>query len=138
MDHQLQFQHLLWMPGRLTAVTASISTTLDIAVDSGTDDGVRLGTDTLTFTGGTGIDTSVSGDTVTFAIDSTSATLTGSQTLTNKTITSPNVSGLTLTDSSIVFEGSTNDANETTLTVTDPTADRTITLFVLLLVQFHC
>ncbi len=115
--------------GRLTAAgTASISTTLDIAADSGSDDGVRLGTDTLTFTGGTGIDTSVSGDTVTFAIDNTVATLTGSQTLTNKTLTAPNVSGLTLTDSSIVFEGSTNDANETTLTVTDPTADRTITL----------
>ena len=29
---------------------------------------------------------------------------------------------------SIIFEGSTADANETTLTVTDPTADRTITL----------
>src|SRR5210317_2540193 len=115
--------------GRLTAAgTATISTTLDIAADSGTDDGVALGSDTLTFTGGTGIDTSVSGDAVTFAIDSTVATLTGSQTLTNKTITAPNVSGLQITDSSIVFEGSTNDTNETTLTVTDPTADRTITL----------
>jgi hypothetical protein len=49
-------------------------------------------------------------------------------TLTNKTITSPLVSGLAITDSSIVFEGSTADTNETTLTVTDPTADRTITL----------
>ena len=29
---------------------------------------------------------------------------------------------------SIVFEGATADAHETTLTVTDPTADRTITL----------
>jgi hypothetical protein len=29
---------------------------------------------------------------------------------------------------SLVFEGSTNDGNETTLTVADPTADRTITL----------
>ena len=28
----------------------------------------------------------------------------------------------------IVFEGATADANETTLTVTDPTADRTVTL----------
>jgi cytoskeletal protein CcmA (bactofilin family) len=28
----------------------------------------------------------------------------------------------------LIFEGSTNDGNETTLTVTDPTADRTITL----------
>jgi hypothetical protein len=51
----------------------------------------------------------------------------GTQTLTNKTLTSPVVSGLTLSDSSIVIEGSTADAFETTLTVTDPTADRTIT-----------
>jgi hypothetical protein len=50
------------------------------------------------------------------------------QTLTNKTLTSPTVSGLTLSDASIVFEGTTADAFETTLTVTDPTADRTITL----------
>ncbi len=53
---------------------------------------------------------------------------TDTQTLTNKTLTSPTVSGLTLSDSSIVFEGATADAYETTLTVTDPTADRTITL----------
>jgi len=31
-------------------------------------------------------------------------------------------------NNSLVFEGSTNDANETTLSITDPTADRTITL----------
>ena len=31
-------------------------------------------------------------------------------------------------DTSIIFEGATDDAYETTLTVTDPTADRTITL----------
>ena len=50
-----------------------------------------------------------------------------SETLTNKTITSPVVSGLTLSDSSIVFEGSTADSFETTFAITDPTADRTIT-----------
>ena len=49
------------------------------------------------------------------------------QTLTNKTLTSPVVTGLTLNDSSIVIEGATTDAFETTLTITDPTADRTIT-----------
>ena len=41
------------------------------------------------------------------------------------------VTGLSATnkfDASIIFEGSTADAYETTLTVTDPTADRTITL----------
>lgn len=34
---------------------------------------------------------------------------------------------ITITGSSIVFEGATADAHETTFTVTDPTADRTIT-----------
>jgi len=58
----------------------------------------------------------------------TVALLTATQTLTNKTLTAPTVSGLSLSDSSIVIEGSSADANETTLTVTNPTADRTITL----------
>jgi hypothetical protein len=53
--------------------------------------------------------------------------LTSTSTLTNKTLTSPVVTGLTLNDSSIVFEGATANDFETTLTVTDPTADRTIT-----------
>ena len=58
---------------------------------------------------------------------------TNTQTLTNKTLTSPTittptVSGLILSDGSIVLEGATADAHETTITVTDPTADRTITL----------
>ena len=41
------------------------------------------------------------------------------------------VSGITATnkfDTAIIFEGATADAYETTLTVTDPTADRTITI----------
>jgi hypothetical protein len=50
------------------------------------------------------------------------------QTLTSKTLTSPAVSGLTITDGSIVVEGSTPDDFETTVTFTDPTADRTITI----------
>ena len=56
------------------------------------------------------------------------STASKTETLTNKTITSPVVSGLALSDSSIVFEGSSADDNETTLTVTNPTGDRTITL----------
>ena len=35
----------------------------------------------------------------------------------------------------IVFEGGTSNSNETTLTVVDPTADRTITHFQMLQVQ---
>ncbi len=110
---------------------------LDITSDSGTI-AIDLDSETLTIAGGTGIDTSGSSNTITVAVDSTVATLTGSQTLTNKTLTSPTINtptitnltatNLTLTDSSIVFEGATADAHETTLTVVDPTADRTITL----------
>ena len=48
--------------------------------------------------------------------------------LTSPTITTPTITGLTLNDSSIVFEGSSADAFETTLTVTNPTEDRTLTL----------
>ena len=57
---------------------------------------------------------------------------TDTQTLTNKTltaptITNPNISGAGV-DASIVFEGATPDAFETTLTVVDPTQDNTITM----------
>ena len=55
------------------------------------------------------------------------------QTLTNKTLTAPTISNPTITgtsgvETSIVFEGATADAYETTLTVVDPTQDNTITL----------
>ena len=62
---------------------------LDFQADSGGALSIDLDSESLTFTGGTGIDTSGSGNAVTFAIDSTVATLTGSQTLTNKTLTTP-------------------------------------------------
>ena len=55
-------------------------------------------------------------------------TETSASTLTNKTLTSPVITGAIFNDGSIVFEGATADASETTLSVTDPTADRTITL----------
>ena len=110
---------------------------LDITSDSGTI-AIDLDSETLTIAGGTGINTTGSSNTITIAIDSTVATLTGTQTFTNKTLTSPTINTptitnltattLTLTDSSIVFEGATADAHETTLTVVDPTADRTLTL----------
>ena len=62
---------------------------LDFQADSGGALNIDLDSETLTLTGGTGIDTTGSGNAVTFAIDSTVTTLTGSQTLTNKTLTSP-------------------------------------------------
>jgi hypothetical protein len=54
------------------------------------------------------------------------------QTLTNKTLTAPTITNPSISgagvDASIVFEGATPDAFETTLTVVDPTQDNTITL----------
>ena len=100
---------------------------LDITTDSGNID-IDLDSEALALTGGTGINTSATGTTVTYAIDSTVATLTGAQTLTNKTLTAPIATSILLSDSNLIFEGATADAHETTLTVVDPTADRTISL----------
>jgi len=73
-----------------TYVDAQVSgSDLDFEGDTGGNQSIDLDTQELTLTGGTGIDTTGSAQTMTFAIDSTVATLTGSQTLTNKTLTSP-------------------------------------------------
>jgi len=76
---------------------------LDFQGDSGGAQNVDLDSQSLTFTGGTGIDTTGSAQAVTFAIDSTVATLTGSQTLTNKTLTSAVLNG-TISGTSIKDE----------------------------------
>ncbi len=112
---------------------------LDIAPDSGTPQSIDLDSATLTLAGGTGIATTASSTTLTMDIDSTVMTLTGSQILTYKTFTSPiidsmtfasgtSTSGLSIGATGIIFEGATDDAYETTITVVDPTADRTLTI----------
>jgi hypothetical protein len=69
---------------------------LDIITSSGNID-IDLDSESLTLTGGTGLASSATGTTVTFAIDSTVATLAGSQTLTNKTLTTPVISSISNT-----------------------------------------
>ena len=62
-------------------------TAQDLDVSDGSNDiAIDLDSETLSLLGGTGLDSTASGNGVTFAIDSTVATLVGSQTLTNKTI----------------------------------------------------
>jgi hypothetical protein len=94
--------------GQLTAAgSVGISTSLGIAGDTGTDT-IAMGVDTLTFVGGTGIDSVVNAaaNSVTFNIDSTVATLTGTQTLTNKTI---NLANNTLTATSAQLAAAVTD-----------------------------
>ena len=80
-------------------------------------------------TAGTGLSGGGTAGTITLSVDTAVvATTNNTLTMSNKTLTTPVVTGLTLNDSSIVFEGSSADDHETTLTVTDPTADRTITI----------
>jgi len=76
---------------------------LDFIADSGGSLQIDLDSEVLTFTGGTGITSVGSGNTVTMNIDATVATLVGAQNLTNKTITSgvfnTGVSGSAILDS---------------------------------------
>ena len=78
---------------------------LDFQGDSGGALSIDLDSETLDIAGGTGIDTSGATNTLTVAIDSTVATLTGSQTLTNKTITSPTINTPTITGNTTFSDG---------------------------------
>jgi len=92
--------------------TASQMTTFTISDDSSTTSTITQ-SDTLQFLGGTGIGSTVSADTVTFAIDSTVTTNSGTQTLTNKTINGPdntitNIANASLANSSITISDGSN------------------------------
>ena len=93
---------------------------LDFACDDSTTLSIDLDSESLQFSGGTGITTAGTGNTVTVAIDSTVATLTGSQTLTNKVLTNPTINaatmtgavainGITLNDNTIIANASDED-----------------------------
>ena len=107
----------------------SITQALGAGTGSGT---VSLGSQTLTIAGTANeIETSASGQTITVGLV-TNPTLTGNTTITgNLTVqgTTTTVDSTTIQiQNAFTFEGATADAHETTLTVVDPTADRTITL----------
>ena len=118
--------HLLTTDGSGNlSFAAPASSNFTLAADSGSNDTFTTG-QTLTFTGGTGIDTTVADNEITFAIDSTVATLAGTQTLTNKTLTSPKFNedvALTATSTELnLLDGITAIADEDNMSSNSATA----------------
>src|SRR6056300_323905 len=113
------------------AQNANQMTTFTISDDSSTTSTITQ-SDTLQFLGGIGIGSTVSGDTVTFAIDATVATLTGSQTLQNKVIDSANntltldLSEGTLTGTTAEFNTALSDGSFTTLAGSETLTNKVI------------
>ena len=101
----------------------TVVSTLSLAADTGSNDSVSTG-ETITFDGGTGIDTTVSDNQISFAIDSTVATLTGNQTLTTKTI---DLGNNTLTGTTAEFNSALQDGSFATLAGTETLSNKTLT-----------
>ena len=117
-----------------------IDTDMDVPIttDSGSIQ-ITLDSETLTVAGGSNVTTSATGNAITVTLSSSVATLSGTETFTNKTFTAPTINthtfssgtttaGMSIGANGIVFEGATADAHETTLTAADPTQDNTITI----------
>src|SRR6056300_811213 len=99
---------------------STISSTITLAADSGDNDTYTTGS-TLTFTGGTGIDTTVSDDTITIAVDSTIATASSTTTFTNKTFDA-NGTGNSITNIEVAdLASGVLDTDLSSVAVTDTT-----------------
>jgi hypothetical protein len=83
---------------------------LDFACDDSTSLSIDLDSEALQFSGGNGITTAGTNNTVTISVDTgTVVTLTDSQTLTNKVLTSPTISSPTITGVTTTTSLTTND-----------------------------
>jgi hypothetical protein len=93
-----------------TYVDAQVTASdLDFACDDSTTLSIDLDAESLQFSGGAGITTAGTDNTVTIAIDGTVATLTGAQTLTNKVLTAPTISAPIITGVTTTTSLTTND-----------------------------
>lgn len=115
--------------GQITAVnTANIATTLNISGGTGTD-GINLLTDTLAFTGGTGVTTAVTNNTLTISIGQAVGTtdnvtfnnVTVNGTLSSDDITAANISvaGNATITGNLTVQGTTTTVNSTAVAITD-------------------
>jgi len=99
---------------------------LTVAGDTGGDLTIDFDTEKLTIAGGAGIDTTGDTNTIDVSIDSTVVTKTGTQTLTNKTLTTPIISSisntgtLTLPTATDTLVGRTTTDTLTNKTLTTP------------------
>jgi hypothetical protein len=115
--------------GKFEPGTASVSSDFIVAGDGGVNQTISSN-DTLTVQGGTGITTTgVATDTLSIAIDSTVATLTGSQVLQNKTIDTAN-NTITVVEADISDLGSyiTATSSDVLQNKTIDSANNTLTL----------
>lgn len=121
------------IPGGTTTTTIAGLTLTNPTVNAGSGTIVLPGSNTPAQTADGSIVWDLDSDLLTVGTGSGRKTMVdtdSSQTLSNKTLSNPTITNnLYIFDgNSIIFEGSTPDAFETTLTVVNPTVDRTISL----------